>query len=160
METLHIDLLEAVTDIGTWLSPFGYTLQCDDEDLSEGQLGSYEKGSVFEKEILIHVSPDNIEKATQYEINDRYGNPGNQVRITVFHEVGHALLEQIIDWANNIPEIDELCNGPFGEKYFEVLDDSVEEETVVEDFAWGFFDGIPSPLQKCWEELNKFIEEQ
>ena len=36
-------------------------------------------------------------------------------------------------------------------------DDEYDEEDVVEDFAWGLFDGVPSALEKCWAHLCEFI---
>ena len=150
--------LEAINEINKWLVPFGLTAECYIEDMPQEQLGYYEMGSVFEKEILVYINPENISRTCKEDsIHDRYSEPSTQVKITIYHEIGHGILEQIIDWMENVKEIQTLCDGPFGETYKDVINDDVEEETIVEDFAWGFFDGIPSSLQKCFEQMNQNI---
>ncbi len=149
---------KAAKQINQWLSQFGYTLDYDTEVLDDDVLGLYEAGSVFEKEIQVHLNPAAIHEACLDLVNDTYSNPNTQVQITLYHEVGHALVEQIADWMENIPEINQLCSGPFGKKYSEIINDGKDEEEVVEDFAYGFFNRTSSPLQECWEELNHFIK--
>lgn len=157
---------QAKDKINQWLEPYGYSVKCEITDFGKDQLGEYESGTVFSKEIEIKVNPTAIKRACQNDpCKDKYSDPCNQVKITVYHEVGHAILEQLIDWAINIHELidteddDKVNTDPYGEKFwqnfFEVFDDKVKEETVVEDFAWGFFNEKPSHLQICWDELNK-----
>lgn len=73
--------------------------------------------------------------------------------------MGHALFEQLIDWSENLEEVETLLDGPFGEKYFDIFnDDNVTEEVLVERFARDFENETSvSLLRQCWEEINKTI---
>lgn len=133
-------------------------VSCNMHALEDDVLGSYESGSVFEKSIKVNIDIDNVLKACEEDdTEDEYSDPANVAKMTIYHEVGHGLMEQIIDWINDNPEISLLCDGPFGDEFKEVIDDEYDEEDVVEDFAWGLFDGIPSALEKCWAHLCEFI---
>ena len=152
---------EATKRISDYLQPFGYTINIViDEPLAEPILGMYESGSVFTKEITVFVQTNNIiDTCSKDHIKDRYSDPEVQTRITIYHEVGHALVEQIIDWMENIPEINDLCNGEFGKRHAEVIEDDTDEEILVEDFAYGIEDNKETPLSACWREMNQFISE-
>ena len=123
-----------------WLRGLGYSLSLDPDTSSftDGQLGEYELGSVFEKDIVIRVSPRNIRKAIR-EYPEAFETFPKEVRFTVFHEVGHALLEQLIDYANNIEDFLPNIEAKYGDKFFDVFDDeNLTEEELAEDFARAF----------------------
>lgn len=143
---------EALSAIRPWLSSLGFTLTLDD-DLSgfhEGQLGEYEAGSVFEKDIIIRVSLKNIRKTCR---EDPFLFPfEEEVRLTVFHEVGHAIVEQLLDYADNISEFLPKLKAKHGNRFDEIFDEELDnEETLVEDFARGFGGKTISLLQECAE---------
>ena len=144
---------EALFAIRPWLSSLGYALTLDD-DLSgfhEGQLGEYEAGSVFEKDIIIRVSTENIRKTCQ-EDPLLFPDFEEEVRLTVFHEVGHALVEQLLDYADNINEFLPELNAKYGDKFDEIFDENLDnEETLVEDFARDFGGKTKPLLQECAE---------
>ena len=154
-------LNEAKETMITWLTPFGLSLEIDtdnNEELDANQLGSYEAGSVFEKEILIHVNPTAIKKACDDDPwDDKYSDVNNVAKTTVYHEVGHALVEQIIDWMENLPESATVFTESFCQKYDAVIDDALPEEDLVEDFAWNILDETDDPLKNCFEELNRLL---
>lgn len=151
----HPDIDRHVEYISTWLAKFGYTLNCTVESLPNGQVGNYESGSVFEKEIQICVSTDNIRVFIE-EMNLPQNEYDIQCELTVYHEVGHALMEQLIDWSENIDEMEELLDGYYGKKYFDIFnDDNKTEEQIVEEFAEGMYSTDGSLLQSCFEETDK-----
>lgn len=144
---------EALSAIRPWLSTLDYTLTLDN-DLSgfhEGQLGEYEAGSVFGKDIIIRVSTENIRKTCQ-EDSFLFPDFEEEIRLTVFHEVGHALVEQLLDYADNIEGFLPELKAEYGDKFDEIFDEENDnEETLVEDFARGFGEKTKSLLQECVE---------
>ncbi len=148
-----LELNEVLSAIRPWLSSLGYDLSLDD-DLSgfhEGQLGEYEAGSVFEKDIIIRVSLENIRKTCQ-EDSFLFPDFEEEVRLTVFHEVGHALVEQLLDYADNIERFLPELKAKYRDKFDEIFDEENDnEETLVEDFARGFNGKTKSLLQECVE---------
>lgn len=144
---------EALSAIRPWLSTLGYALTLDN-DLSgfrQGQLGEYEAGSVFGKDIIIRVSTENIRKTCR-EDSFLFPDFEEEVRFTVFHEVGHALVEQLLDYADNINEFLPELKAEYGDKFDEIFDEENDnEETLVEDFARGFNGKTKSLLQECVE---------
>lgn len=144
---------EALSAIRPWLSSLGYTLTLDD-DLSgfrQGQLGEYEAGSVFGKDIIIRVSLENIQKTCQ-EDSFLFPDFEEEVRFTVFHEVGHALVEQLLDYADNIEGLLPELKAKYENRFDEIFDEENDnEETLVEDFARGFNGRTKSLLQECVE---------
>lgn len=147
------ELSRTIISIRPWLSSLGYTLTLDD-DLSsfhEGQLGEYEAGSVFEKDIIIRVSLKNIRKTCR-EDPFLFPNFEEEVRLTVFHEVGHALVEQLLDYADNISEFLPELKAKHGNRFDAIFNEELDnEETLVEDFARGFNGKTKSLLQECAE---------
>lgn len=147
------ELSRTIISIRPWLSSLGYALNLDD-DLSgfhEGQLGEYEAGSVFEKDIIIRVSLENIRKTCR-EDPFLFPNFEEEVRLTVFHEIGHALVEQLLDYADNISEFLPELKAEYGDRFDEIFDEELDnEETLVEDFARGFGGKTKSLLQECAE---------
>ena len=138
-----------------WLRPFGLEVSVTDARLPENRIGEYEAGSVFEKEIVITV--DEVGLRNSFNDDCPGGDPEIQIRMTVYHELGHAILEQIIDWSENLDEVKTLADGDFGKRYDSVFDDALPEEDLVEDFALAFENGYSSPLQACFEELNALL---
>lgn len=144
---------EALSAIRPWLSSLGYALTLDDDmsGFREGQLGEYEAGSVFEKDIIIRVSLENIRKTCQ-EDSSLFPDFEEEVRLTVFHEVGHALVEQLLDYADNIEGFFPELKAKYENRFDEIFDEENDnEETLVEDFARGFNGRTKSLLQECAE---------
>ena len=145
-----------------WLSAFGLELDLldDAESAPEDAIGLYEAGSVFSKTILVHVYADRLRNILAEDDNTEDGDFETQYALTVFHEVGHALLEQIVDFSEFLPGFYETVDTRFHGKFFDVLnDDNVDEEKLAEDFAAGFLSGKSSLLQQCWEECDKILED-
>lgn len=159
---LPAELLRPVKTINEWLQPFGYSLLVDRElpygdEPADGLLGIYDAGSVFEKEIRINIFTDHIRLATTGNRLPRRRYE-RECALTVFHETGHALMEQIIDWMENIEEAARLADGPFGDKYYDILnDDFLSEEQVVEDFAHAFIRGRDGLLGECFREMSDYL---
>lgn len=143
--------------VETWLKPFGLslTLDPDTRHFSEGQCGEYEDGSVFEKDITIRVHRENIRDYVDEQ--SPWGNSfEDECSLTVYHEVGHALVQQLVDYSENIAEFLPSVERLFGDRFFDVFnDDNLSEEELVEDFAYGFLDGTGSTLQECAEACLK-----
>lgn len=126
----------AVKKISDYLQPFGLTLSCNESPEQGNTTGLYEHGSVFSKDIEITIYPKVISKICREDpFQDKYSDPAVQTRITIYHEVGHAMMEQFIDWMESIPRISTLCDGEFGKRYVDIFEDYYDEENVVEDFA-------------------------
>lgn len=150
-------LENALGKVRDWLKKSGLSLACDIAHLPEGQLGEYEAGSVFGKEILIRIDIGNI-RATAQETSSA---PLEEIAKTVYHEVGHAVVEQLDDWATGPEETIEFIHDTLKEKYPEAFDvlGSDEEETVAEDFARGMYRGTAEPLRMAFDEVVDFINE-
>lgn len=144
---------EALSAIRPWLSTLDYDLTLDNDlsGFNEGQLGEYEAGSVFGKDIIIRVSLENIRKTCQ-EDSFLFPDFEEEVRFTVFHEVGHALVEQLLDYADNIEGFLPELKAKYENRFDEIFDEENDnEETLVEDFARGFNGKTKSLLQECVE---------
>ena len=168
-------LRNAVSSIVEWLSPHGFDINVRIEDDADdpSRMGVYEMGTVFGKTIEVTVSPQAIRDyikyyATAWEMEDDLQRAGwtsrqglrkrysaFQFAMTVYHELGHALLEQIIDWMENIPEFDEIFGEDFIMRYDAVLEDSLPEEDLVEDFAWSCVQGRVHVLKSCFIEMSE-----
>lgn len=144
-----------------WLLPFGLDIECEQTQLPDGLLGEYEHDSVFTK--TVRVCPENIRKECgelchDLDAGDAMRFLDNQLRLTIFHELGHALMNQIMDWYENIPEIHDYVESTLIDDYFDVFDDgNMTEEDLVEAFAGHFLHGRPDQLKSCFEKLDKFI---
>lgn len=153
-------LFHPLKKINGFLKPFGLSVGADSDASaapSEDSVGSYEAGSVFTKEILVHVFPDRIR--TGLEENGSTGGYASELALTLYHEVGHALMEQLIDYSENIPEFYPSMTAKFGSRFFDIFnDDNLSEEDIVEAFAQRFHSGKNSILQSCWEESNKILK--
>ena len=144
-------LAQAVRLCNEWLAPSGLSVEVTRGPLKDGLVGSYEAGSVFSKLIRITIDTDRIGRhVDDYPFEDEK----EQIRLTVYHEMGHALVEQIEDWQVDLDEVKELVRGEFGARFEEVFTDALPEEDLVEDFAHAFDRERPSTLGLCFEELN------
>lgn len=150
-------LRNAEAKAAEWLSAFdlGLEVDTDSTEMPDDKLGEYELGSVFEKTILIRVNQPAIKNACKEtpEISVE-----DATATTVFHEVGHALVEQIVDWMEYHPDAEDIFTEDFCSRYESVVEDTIDEEDLVEDFAWCFLEGQENPLQACFEELNATFE--
>lgn len=167
MENVRTALGKARADMEEWLYPFGLSLEIDTtwENPTDNKmrLGTYKSGSVFEKTVRICIDLGaSVLCCMEEPFSDRYSKVGGVVRTTVYHEVGHALVEQIEDWMLNFPESRAIFDDAFREKYAPVIDaingrsddQFLEEEDLVEDFAWNWLGGCDDPLRGCFEDLN------
>lgn len=164
-QELKENLDYALDQAKAYLEPYGLTITAEEHDFRKERgltkltyLGEYERGSVFEKDILTRIDLRAISDEGENEEMWAWETL-QQVRISLFHEMGHALFEQLIDWSENLEEVKTLLDGPFGERYFNIFnDDNVTEEELVEKFAWDFENETSvSLLKQCWEEINKII---
>lgn len=164
--------LEAVRE---WLAPQGLDISLSTENNDDSSLlGLYEAGSVFSKTIEVTVFTENIRKVAeeletdevQFELISFGLVPRRDllsqytalnIGLTICHELGHALLEQIIDWMENIPDFDDKVGTDFIERYDSVLDDGLPEEDLVEDFAWDTASGKTHVLKACFLELSDIL---
>ena len=152
---------EAITHasavMNKWLKPFSLSLSCEKENLKGDRLGEYEMGSVFEGEIKSRIDLKKI-IASAKEDNLGQDEICRQIRLTIYHETGHGLMELLIDYAENYEEFQPLLNGDFGKKYFDIFyDDNTDEETIVEDFARCIEGNEKSLLQLCVEETMNYL---
>lgn len=140
-----------------WLHPFGYSLSLAKEELNPDTLGEYEAGSVFEKEIIIRISLPNIIKCAK-ENHLNQSQLSDEIRLTVYHEVGHALMEQLLDYAEYYEDISSLLDTSFGDTYFDIFnDDRCTEEQIVEAFARGILNNNESLLERCFKETEQIL---
>ena len=174
--SIQKDTLERVVrKANAFLEPFGYTLDAEPRPDRDGRLGEYEMGSVFEKDIRVAVYPLPIRRyVTGQTVSDRewdlvkagrpvrYNLENNfymlcvllQTELTVWHELGHALVEQVIDWMESLDDFNQVVGPDLLQKFHNVIDDETPEETLVEDFAWGMTrENGRSELKECFEEF-------
>lgn len=160
---------QARTNVRAWLEPYGYgVILCNEEQPDDKNwLGQYEAGSVFSGLIEIRVSMERIYKyllplwrESPVPKETKAARMSRETAVTFYHEVGHAVVEQIIDWYENIPEIREHAETEMIDRYFDVFDDSnVSEEALVEVFAHAFLQGKEDEtLRRCFDELNAYIK--
>ena len=156
----------AVWKANMWLAKTGsdLTLKCETYSEDDNKIGEYELGSVFEKEILIYINPVAIRKycyeEKQYEPDCDEANVRKQTKATIYHELGHALVEQIVDWMEYLPDADKIFTEDFCQRYDSIINDELDEETLVEDFAWAFVNKKTDPLMACFEELNHIFAQK
>lgn len=152
---------EAITNasavMNKWLKPFSLSLSCEKENLRGDRLGEYEMGSIFEGEIKSRIDLKNIIASAKEDDLDQ-DEICRQIRLTIYHETGHGLMELLIDYAENYEEFQPLLGGDFGKKYFDIFnDDNTDEETIVEAFANCFEENKKSLLQLCVEETMNYL---
>ena len=128
--TIEKILDKVIDEAQTWLEPTGLGVEVlTDRPPRDNAVGEYENGSVFAGVIRLRVG--------LYEIMTM-SNPEEleaDVRVTVFHEIGHALM----DWLNDLSD-DDIA--PYRDDYFDVFydDNGVTEEGIVEEFGQSFDD--------------------
>lgn len=146
---------EAVDRINGFLAPSDLRVEVDEPDIPrENCIGEYEAGSVFEKTIVIRVFYENLTDVASEE-GLSLDAILREARITVYHETGHGLMEQLLDWADSFPEE----TAGLAEKYFDIFDDAnLTEEEIVETFARRFDAGASSLLKSCFVEANEILK--
>ena len=146
-----------------WLLPFGLDIECEQTELPDGILGEYEHDSVFTKTVLVRICPENIRKECDELCHDLDARDArkflnNELKLTIFHELGHALVNQMLDWYWEIPERHNHVETEMMDRFFDVFDDeNMAEEDLVETFARHFLHGRPDQLKGCFEKLDAFI---
>lgn len=168
-------LRQTVAAIDELLAPEGLDIDVRLEDDADNptRLGLYEAGTVFAKTIEVTLFPQTIRDYVHHDTtaDEMIGDlrlagwtrrgalktdySAFQLALTIYHELGHALLEQIIDWMENIPEFDEILGEDFIKRYDAVLEDSLPEEDLVEDFAWSSVQGHIHVLKSCFIEMSE-----
>lgn len=155
---------EAVRDANAFLSPFDLEVSVayGDEYSKSSRLGSYELGTVFEGEIVVNVFVDNLLKSYREceRDSDRYSTDysvlAEEAYVTVLHEVGHGLMEKILDYANNVEEIDEWVSSEEAGPFYDVFnDDNLSEEDLVEAFARASWRKEESLLSRCVKAMRE-----
>ena len=163
-ENYRQDIKESVEDAlekaDAFLGLYGLSVrlgECQEENAPDDEcLGYYESGSVFESgAIVVNVLADRLLDA----FLDCYGGDElvsdvsglrEEAAVTVFHEVGHGIMERVLDYAENIEEISAWADSPEAEPFFDIFnDDNLSEEDVVETFARNLYEGVPSVLSDC-----------
>ena len=152
----------AIRSVARLLAMAGLEAEAQCEDLPERCLGQYEGGSVFEKTVRVSICPGTIRTFCHKASSDIFVTDiRRQTRLTVLHEVAHALVEQIRDWVENVPEVMEFVRKKLFGKYPDVFDirTDIDEELVCEDFAYGFRTGRGNHLESSWKQLCRFINQ-
>lgn len=88
----------------------------------------YEHESVWSGTIQVYVNGPEIERLSDDE-EDLEAN----LRMSLFHEVGHGLFE----WINELPD---SVTEPYQQDYFDIFydDNGIDEEDIVEEFGQSF----------------------
>ena len=88
----------------------------------------YEHDSVWSGTIQVYVNCPEIERLSDDE-EDLEAN----LRMSLFHEVGHGLFE----WVNELPD---SVTEPYQQDYFDIFydDNGIDEEDIVEEFGQSF----------------------
>lgn len=110
----------------------------DDEKADKNNIAIYKAGSILEGTIIYWI---NFPVMADYFINEDDCSSEafkEQIYISVFHEIGHALLEEFLDWyGEGDDDFDQLINS-FSDKtivsLFTNRDKDIEEK-LVEEFA-------------------------
>lgn len=154
-------IISAEKHASEWLKNYGITIDISIDKENTDICGEYEADSIFTDTISITVYPRAIRRACQEDrsqgFKDKYSDVSNQTKVTIFHEIGHALVEKIIDWIEYYPQTQQLIDADFEKKYDSVINDSYPEEDLVEDFAWDFLEKRQNPLMNCFEEIYNFL---
>lgn len=88
----------------------------------------YEHDSVWSGTIQVYINGPEIERLSDDE-EDLEAN----LRMSLFHEVGHGLFE----WVNELPD---SVTEPYLQDYFDIFydDNGIDEEDIVEEFGQSF----------------------
>ena len=92
-----------------------------------GWIGMYEHNSIYTGVVTVFINDSEIKN---YVLDD---DLESDVRVTVFHEIGHGFMEYV----NTLP--DEVIE-PYFEDFVDVFfdDNGVSEEDLCEDFGYSF----------------------
>lgn len=142
------DINIVIKEAEKYLKDFNLKLKCVDSKEYRKNcdfVGMYENDSVFTGEILIYLNYELIKEITDNEYLD-------DIRVTIFHEIGHALFQLVNDF-------DEEDIVKYEKDFFDIFNDDngVEEEDIVEDFGQSFDRSInkKSLLRNLLERLKK-----
>ena len=148
-----------------FLEPFGLSVELGDCDPEYapfgGVLGSYEAGSIFEGVIKVNVFAETLLRTYLEDCADHGESPDEsnlleEAAVTVLHEVGHGLMERIVDYAENVDEISSWVDSDEAAPFFDVFnDDNKKEEDIVEEFGRNLFHDLPSPLSECIHAMHR-----
>lgn len=121
----------------SYLSPVGFFFEYFEKDDPDSYVvGEYEARSSFSGTICVYVNIDEIAQVDQDEDSDLFEQ---DVRITVFHEIGHGLFE----FVNALPE---NVIKPYFKDFFDIFfdDNGITEEDITEDFGRSFDETMSS----------------
>ena len=108
----------------------------------EDAIACYESGSVLEGDISIALNIKNLKKSVEEQIEkyiftDLYTIMDETIQTSVFHEMGHGIMEMFKDYI-------DYCDDDELQWYYdnqELFDEAIDnEEDTVEAFAWDFYD--------------------
>ena len=123
----------------SYLNPIGFSFEYFEKDDSDSYVvGEYEARSSFSGTIRVYVNIDEI-ASIDLDLGDE-DLFEQDVRITVFHEIGHGLFE----FVNALPE--HLIE-PYFKDFFDIFfdDNGITEEDITEDFGRSFDETQTSP---------------
>lgn len=116
----------------SYLNPIGFSFEYFEKDVPDSYVvGEYEARSSFSGTICVYVNIDEI-ASIDLDLGDE-DLFEQDVRITVFHEIGHGLFE----FVNALPE--HLIE-PYFKDFFDIFfdDNGISEEDITEDFGRSF----------------------
>lgn len=105
-----------------------------DDDYHKDMLACYEPNVGDWSEITIAINDEQIRLVCdEYEMSDEIEE---QIEISIWHEIGHGIVDRIRDYYDGIDEDDEL-QGFFDEPEVKKIMNEIEndEESVVEEFG-------------------------
>ena len=104
----------------------------------------YEHESVWSGTITVYINEPEIKRLSDDE-DDYEAN----LRMSLFHEVGHGLFE----WVNSLPD---SVTEPYQQDYFDIFydDNGIDEEDIVEEFGQSF----QSDSMTDYSQLRELIE--
>jgi Zn-dependent oligopeptidase len=146
---MNIDFI--ISKAKSYLDDFGLELEILDENdapirVDDDWVGQYEHDSVWTGTIQVYLNMELIKR-----LSDEFcsAEEENNIVSTLYHEIGHGLLDMIIE----LPEesVEAYENDP---EFFDIFnDDNMSEEDIVEEFGESFVGGHPSLLRKLLERM-------
>lgn len=117
-------------EASNYLEKFGLKFSYGDnaDIIKKDWIGMYEHNSINSGTIVVYINDSELKNAA-FEEDDLVSD----LRVTVFHEIGHAFMEYV----NELP--DEVIE-PYFKDFFDVFydDNGVSEEDLCEDFGYSF----------------------
>ncbi len=155
------------TQARPFLAPLGVEIRFSEESFDEDErldtdtIALYKGDSILEKEILYYIDYERM--ADCFIQNDDCSPRAyhEQIHLTLFHEIGHALVELFSDcYGQGDKDFDALAENLSGGELPAILKGrkgSDTEERLVETFAASHWEGCPtqSPLHRLY---RKYIE--